>query len=115
MARDQDRVQAVRAPGGDADGLDHGQALTFERTQQSPLAVSRPRGQLLQCVQRPVVLDEPHDVPADAADQVDEPWRRPLLERRVPGQVEEARVTGTCDEFEARGHSTAAARTACAR
>ena len=90
------------AAGDEPDRLDDRQALALEPAQQRPLAARRPLGQLLQRVERAVVLDEAHDVAADPADQVDDPLRLPLLERRVPRQVEEARVARARDELELR-------------
>ncbi len=104
VARDQDRVEVVVASGDDADRLDDRQRLALEAPQQRPLAARRPLGQLLQRVERAVVLDEAHDVAADAADQVDEARRLPLLERLLPRQVEEARVARARDQLEVGGH-----------
>ena len=102
VARDQHGVQVVAAAGDDPDRLDDRQALPLEAAQERPLAAGRTLGQLLQRVERAVVLDEAHDVAADAADQVDEPLRLPLLERLAPRQVEEVRMTGARDEVEVR-------------
>ena len=66
VARDQHGVEVVRPAGDDADGLDDRQALAFEPAQQRPLAARRALGQLLERVERAVVLDESHDVAADA-------------------------------------------------
>ena len=98
------RIASRSSPrvGHDADRLDDRQFLPLEPAQQRPLAPRRPLGQLLQRVEDAVVLDEPHDVAADAADQVDEARRVPLLERLVPGQVEEARMPRARDELEVR-------------
>ena len=106
VARDQDGVQVVAAAGDDPDRLDDRQALPLEAAQQRPLAARRALGQLLQRVERAVVLDEAHDVAADAADQVDEPLRLPLLERLAPRQVEEVRMAGARDELEVAAASS---------
>ena len=50
-----------------------GRSWLSSRAEQRPLAAGRPLGQFLDRVERAVVLDEAHDVPADPADQVDEP------------------------------------------
>ena len=54
-------------------------------------------------------------MPADPADQVDDPRRVPFLERQVPGQIEEARVPRARDELEAPGHHIDSAPGATAR
>jgi len=68
VARDQYRVELLLALRDDADRLHDRQALALQGAQQLPLAAGRTLGQLLQRVQRAVVLDEPHDMPADPAD-----------------------------------------------
>ncbi len=102
MTRDQDRVHLVWPFGDQPDRLDDGQPLPVQAPQQRVLASCGPFGKLLERVQRTFVLDEAHDVPADAADQVDEALGLPLLERHVPRKVEKARMPRTDDELELR-------------
>jgi hypothetical protein len=61
--------------------------------------------QLLQRVIRAVQLDEADDVAADAAREVDVQLRRPILERQVPRELEEAALVGARDETEVCGTS----------
>ena len=106
VLRDQDRVEIRAARRHDSDRFDDRQSLSLEAAEQRPLTARGPFRQLLERVEVAVVLDEPHDVAADAADQVDEARRVPLLERRVPGQVEEARVPRARDQLEVRRHQS---------
>ena len=103
VPRDQHRVEIARPAGDDPDRLDDRQALAFEPAQQRPLAAGGPLRQLLQRVEGAVVLDEPHDVAADAADQVDDA-RSDVHSSSgvVPRQVEEARMARARDELELR-------------
>ena len=65
----------------DADRLDRRQADLRERAQQRYSRAARRRRQLLERVQRAVVVDEADDVAVDAARDLDEPRRLPLRER----------------------------------
>jgi hypothetical protein len=103
VPRDQHGAEVVAATGDEPDRLDHRQSLAFEPAEQRPLSPRRPVGQLLERVERAVVLDESNDVPADPADQRDETWRAPVLQRLLPGQVEEARVPRARGQLEHRG------------
>ena len=90
----------------DPDGVDDRHAVVRERAEQAVLAVRELVVDLLQRVERAVVLDEANDVPADSALDDREPLRLPLVERLVPGQVEEVRLAGPRDELDAhRGHA----------
>ena len=100
VAREQHRLVARAALADDADRLDRRQTELCERAQQPVLALREARRQLLQRVERAVVVDEADDVPADAARDVDEPRRLPLLERLAPRQVEEVGMSGARDELE---------------
>ena len=101
VAGNQHRLE-VGAPLGHADGLDDRQLPCRERPQQPVLAPRSPHRQLLERVEDAVVLDEAHDVARDAAHHVDEPLALPLLERQLPGQVEEVGVPRAGDELERR-------------
>ena len=105
---DQDRVEVAAAVGDDADGVHHRHLVGRERAEQPVLALGQLDGQLLQRVElRPepaLVLDEADDVPVDPAHDLDQPLVRPLLERLVPGQVEEVRMPGARDQLQPRGH-----------
>ena len=101
VTRDQDGLE-LRAP-HDADHLHDRDTLVGEPPQQVPLALGQPLGQLLERIQLPVVVDEADDVPADAADEGDDPLRLPLRELLVPREVEEARMPRACVQLEARG------------
>jgi hypothetical protein len=61
--------------------------------------------QFLQRVVRAVQVDEADDVAADAAREVDVQLRRPILERQVPGEIEEGALVGAGDETEVCGTS----------
>ena len=85
VARDQDRVELVRPrsvtmPTASTTGM----PWLASRRSSVLLAPRRPFRQLLQRVERAVVLDEPHDMAADAADQIDDPVGLPFLERLRP-------------------------------
>ena len=69
VAGDQDSVEVVVAPGDEPDRFDDGQALALEPPEERPLPSRRALGKLLQRVEHAVVLDEPHDMTADAADE----------------------------------------------
>lgn len=111
MARDQDRIEVLAAVGDDADRLDDWQRLALQPAQKRPLAPGGPLRQLLECVERPVVLDEANDVAADPADQSDDPLRPPVFERRLPRKVEEARVARARDQLERGAQATSVGRT----
>ena len=67
VARDQHRVEVVaRGSVTMPTASTTGRPWLSSRAQQRPLAARRPLGQLLQRVERAVVLDEAHDVAADA-------------------------------------------------
>ena len=104
LARDEDRVELVScrvdALGDDADRLDDGHALLGELAQEPVLALGEALRQLLQRVVRPVQLDEADDVAADAAREVDEELRGPVLEREAPRKLEERALVGPRDEPE---------------
>ena len=107
VTRDQDRVEVGAAVGDDADRLDDGHLVGRERAQEPVLPPGQLDRQLLERVQlRPelaVVLDEANDVAVDPAHDLDEPRVLPLLERLVPGQVEEVRVAGAGDQLQPGG------------
>ncbi len=84
----------VLAPGDDAHRDDARHLEPAELPQQLVLAVRDRLADLLDRDHPPGEADEPHDVPRDAAGEGGERLRRPLLERDVPGQVEERRVGG---------------------
>ena len=90
----------------DPDRVDDRHPVVRERAEQAVLAVRELVVDLLQRVERAVVLDEANDVPADPALDDREPLRLPLVERLVPGQVEEVRLARPRDELNAhRGHA----------
>jgi hypothetical protein len=103
VAGDQNRLVARAPLARHADGLDRRHPDLAERAQQPVLALRKARRQLLERVQRPLVVDEPHDMASEPTRDLDEPRRVPVLERLVPGQIEEIRVTGAGDEAE--GHT----------
>jgi hypothetical protein len=91
----------------DSDGFHRRQALRVQRAQQPVLAVRDLVRKLLERVEDAVVLDEPHDVPADPACDHRQPLRLPLGERLVPREVEEVRASRPRYELEAKsGHSS---------
>ena len=110
VARDQHAVQAVRAAAYPADHLDHGHRFLAEPAEQPVLAPGEALRELLQRVDAPVVLDEAHDVPADAAGHLDEALVLPLLERLRPRQVQEVGMARAGDELQADGHRGTQAR-----
>lgn len=84
----------VLAPGDDAHRDDARHLEPAELPEQLVLAVRDRLADLLDRDHPPGEADEPHDVPRDTAGEGGERLRRPLLERDVPGQVEERRVGG---------------------
>ena len=107
VARDQDGLELLAGRrvtvGDDADRLDHRHLLVLELGQQPVLPPREPRRQLLQREERAADLDEANDVPMDPARDLDEPVRRPFLQRLLPRQLQQARVRGAGDEPEGRG------------
>ena len=95
--------RSVTTPTASTTGISVG----GERAQQPVLTPGDRRRQLLQRVdrraERVVVLHEAHDVTVDAAHDLDEPVRRPLRQRLVPGQVEEVGMPGAGDQLQSRG------------
>ena len=106
VARDQDGLELLAARrvavGDDADRLDHRHLLVLELGQQPILPPSEPRRQLLQREEGAAELDEADDVPVDPPRDLDEAIRRPLLERLLPRQLQQARVRRAGDEPEGR-------------
>ncbi len=98
VLRDEDGLEplAVRvlAPRDDSHRHDARHLEPPELAQQLVLAVRDRLADLLDGDDAPREADEPHDVPGDTARQRREGLGRPLLERDVPGQVEESRVGG---------------------
>ncbi len=109
---DQDRVEIVAPRGHDPDGLDDGERLSLQAAEERPLAPGGALRQLLDRVQRAVVLDEANDMAADPAHHGDEPVRLPVFERRLPGQVEKARMARAGDQLKRRAQAASLGRTA---
>ena len=78
VPRDEDRLQVVASSSRNPDDLDDGHLLLLEGPKQAVLAPGERLRNLLQRVQRAVVLDEAHDVPADATHDLDETLGRPV-------------------------------------
>ncbi len=75
----------------DADDLDGGNAEVGERAQQAVLAPGQALADGLERVQLAAVLDEPDDMPGDAAlADLHQPLVLPLLERLRPRQGQQA-------------------------
>ena len=88
---DQDRVEVVGPVDDDADHADRRHLVLGEDAQQPVLATGQLGVDLLQREDPSGLLDEPHDVPRDAAlAHLDHPRVGPLLERQVPRQVDHA-------------------------
>ena len=100
MPCDQHRLEPFARE--DAYDLHHGKLSRGQLPQQPVLAPGELVRQLLQRVDRPVVVDEAHDAAADPAHDAHEALGFPLLERVRPGQVEEVRMARSCLQLEAR-------------
>ena len=105
---DQDRV-AVFRPGvrltqvdRDPDHLDRGDAQLGQRPEHPVLAPGQPLAELLEGVQRAVVVDEADHVPRDAPlPDLDQPLVLPVRQRLGPRQGQQAgRVVGRGSEDE---------------
>ena len=91
-------------PAGDhAHRLDGGQVAALQLAQQAVLPQRDLLAHLLDRVDAAAEPDEPHDVARDAAGEGDELVLRPVLERDVPRQVEQRRVTGSRQQLQ--GHA----------
>ena len=112
---DQDRVR-VGVPRGrlvqvdrDPDHLDGGDAQLGQRPEQPVLAPGQPLAELLEGVQRAVVVDEADHVPRDAPlPDLDQPFVLPFRQRLGPRQREQSgRVVGGGSEDEPHTQSFA--------
>ncbi len=108
VARDQDGVQAV-AVDDDSDRI-HGRYPAARQLAQQPvLALGQRLRDLLERVMRAVVFHEAHDVAPDPAHDLNEPARLPVLERELPGQVEEIRMDSLRDQMDSHASPVAEA------
>ena len=80
----------------------------LEGPEEAVLALREALRQLLEREELAVVVDEAHDVGADAARGDDEALVIPVVERLAPGKVEEVRVAGAGDELDAHSASRVA-------
>ncbi len=83
---------AVEPVGDDGHRLHARGADAFQLAEQVVLALGDLLDGLLDGVDGTAEPDEPDDVPGDALRQGDQPVGRPLLQRNVPGQVQQGRV-----------------------
>ena len=101
---DQDGLEVARASAHDADDLDDGDRLVGQPPQEAVLAPGEPLRQLLERVDGAVVVDEPNDVAADPAHDLDEALVLPALERLLPRQVEEVRMPRAREQLQLGRH-----------
>ena len=99
-----ERLAVVVDPAGEhAHCLDGGQVAALQLAQEAVLPQRDLLAHLLDGVHAPAEPDEAHDVARDAAGEDDELVLRPVLERQVPRQVEQRRVTGNRQQLQ--GHA----------
>jgi hypothetical protein len=96
-ARDEDGLE-VSALGDDPDRVHCRHGAIAQLDQQAVLAFGDALRQLLQRVVRAVQADEPDDVAADAACDVDDEVLGPLLERQAPWEAEKCALIGAGDQ-----------------
>ena len=113
VTRDQNGFERVGGACDHPDDFDHRHLLAAELPQEPILAPCELVGKLLQRVDRAVVVDETNDVPADAAHDPYEPVGFPLLERLLPGQVEEIRMPGARLQLEGVASFTYSSESDC--
>jgi hypothetical protein len=76
--------------------------LPVELSEQPVFAQREPLRQLLQRVVDAVQLDEADDVAADPPLDLDQPLLRPLLQRKLPRQVEQGALALAREQAEVR-------------
>lgn len=93
MPGDQHRLQRgagrVEAPGDHGERVDRGDAEPVEVAQQLVLAQGRALGEFLDGDHLVAGAGVAHDVPGDAARQRNQDLLRPLLQRQLPGQLQQ--------------------------
>src|SRR5918996_445745 len=106
VARDEDGGKLLALPRTpvphDRDGRHRRQIVALQAPKEPVLALADLRRKLLQRVVRAVSLDEADDVTSDPALELDDELRGPPGERKMPGEVEKARIPGAGDETERR-------------
>jgi hypothetical protein len=97
--RDDHRIE-VASLDDEPDGVDSRHTTLAQIDEEPVLAFGDALRQLLQRVVRPVQVDEPNDVAADAARDLDNQVLGPFLEGQAPREAEERALVRAGDEAE---------------